>query len=413
MHLRKTVWLTAFVLCAALANAHATSSAHRAQVQSPPRVAVHEPKGIALTQHGLGGPRAELTRRIDASPTRVMKSSGLAGAMGGARVRILAATPQSILLPIPQLTEGQVPLSYFITANPPDAVTAYRLWSRDDGNVVAVVSFAGIPQEVQITWCSVVLMTPWSVTPDRTPTDPYRAATACVQSTSDEVATLAERLWSANRTPEDFAESIRSHVERMARQSQPQSLDAVGILASGDNTICTANANLAAALMRARGIACRSMAVIPTVSFRYQMHRIAAFAANDRWVRFDPSSVHRDIPAKPWQNIVMSRTTIEDEQVSMGFRQSMMKGCPYAQEFELLTPEITMTGQDFFWTIAKPLASFEATEDATRLAAAAWTQFLESGTLSQGQMDARTATTAAEFAALLKGHSVSSESQER
>jgi len=281
-------------------------------------------------------------------------------------------------------------------------VTEYRIWSRSEGNVVVRVSLDARKQEVQLTWCAVVLMTPWNITPETAPFEPYRAASPCAQSASERIVQLAETLWPASGLPSEFAVGIRGHIERMARESDPKSLDAAGILASGDNTICTANSNLAAALMRAKGIACRSLAVIPSVSRRYEMHRVSEFEDGGRWVRFDPSSLQRDIPAKPWQNIVMSKSTMSDEERSMKPRNGIMPGCPYGQSIELPTRGVALKGFDFYWTIGKPLAQFEATEESARLAAAAWTRFLETGTLTQGQIDARAATTAAEFSELLK-----------
>jgi hypothetical protein len=79
-----------------------------------------------------------------------------------------------------------------------------------------------------------------------------------------------------------------------------------------------------------------------------------------------------------------------------------MLGCPYGQSIELPLSGVVLTGRDFFWTIGKPLAEFEATEESARLAAEAWKRFLETGALTQGQIDARAATTAAEFSELLK-----------
>ena len=70
---------------------------------------------------------------------------------------------------------------------------------------------------------------------------------------------------------------------------------------------------LAAALMRAKGIACRSVAVVPPIGQRLEMHRIAEYHDGERWVAFDPSSLQTDVPARPWQNVVMARTTPADE----------------------------------------------------------------------------------------------------
>src|SRR5262249_19200147 len=136
---------------------------------------------------------------------------------------------------------------------------------------------------------------------------------------------------------------------------------------------------------------------------RLEMHRIVELAEKDRWIPFDPSFLQTDIPAKPWQNIIMARTTPQDEQVAMKPRMGVALGCPYGQEMELLTPGVLLTGQDFFWTIAKPLAEFEATEEAARLAAKAWTRYLETGALTPAQLKAGSAKTATELGELWKG----------
>jgi hypothetical protein len=126
------------------------------------------------------------------------------------------------------------------------------------------------------------------------------------------------------------------------------------------------------------------------------MHRIVEFADKGQWFPFDPSSLHTDIPATPWQNIIMSRTTTQDEEIAMKPRMGVAVGCPYGQEIELLTSGVRLFGEDMFWTMAKPLAEFEPTEEATRLAATAWARYLETGMLTQGQLEAASARTAAE-----------------
>lgn len=359
-------------------------------------------KEAAIRLDGLAQPQAELERRITSAPVRMMKANGLAGAMGGARVKVTSIHPQEIILPVPQLADGQVPLCYFIASTPAEAAVEFRLRARDDGNVVALVRLAGKKQDAQITWAAVVLLTPWDVTSNRASAELYRAATACVQSKSDAVAKLAADLWPKSANAEVFAANIQRHIREMKRLERPRALDALGILKSGENSICTANANLALALMRSKGIACRSLAVIPTTSQRLEMHRTVELAKKDRWITFDPSSLQTDIPAKSWQNIIMSKTTTQDEQAAMKPRMGAALGCPYGQEIELLTPGVILTGQEFFWTMAKPLAEFEVTEEAARRAAKAWTRYLETGTLVPGQLKAGSAKTAAELGDFLK-----------
>jgi hypothetical protein len=128
------------------------------------------------------------------------------------------------------------------------------------------------------------------------------------------------------------------------------------------------------------------------------MHRVIEFFDDNRWQSFDPSSLQTDIPAKPWQNIIMAKTTAGDEQVSMKPRMGAMVGCPYGQELELLSSGVTLWGQDFFWSLAKPLAEFEPTDEAVRLAVEGWNRYLETGTLTAGQLKAASAKTSAALA---------------
>jgi hypothetical protein len=357
---------------------------------------------VVLKRDGVAEQRAVLAKRIEAAPQKRMTAAGLAGAMGEVRVTVTAAAPQEILLPIPQLADAQVPLAFFVDSTPPDAVTDFRLRTRDEGNVVLVVRLAGKRQEVRVAWSAVVLLAPREVTANATKPEPYRAATACVQAKADEVAKLAEQWWPKSGKADEFAANIQKNVAGLKRLDRPKSLDALGILKSGENGICTANANLAAAVMRAKGVACRSVAVIPPIGMKLEMHRTAEYHAGGRWHPFDPSSVTPDVPSKPWQNVIMSKTTVADEQAAMKPRMGVMVGCPYAQELELLTPGVNLFGADFFFTIAKPLAEFEPADEVAKAAAAAWAKYLGTGALTPAQAKAAAATTAADFAAALK-----------
>lgn len=354
--------------------------------------------GVVIQQEELLGQCDAIEKVITDAPSAMMKRSGLAGAMGGAHFKLTSTGAQEVMLPLPQLADGQVPLFYFIRSMPSDAAEEFRLRKRDASNVVVSIRLASGSREVELKWSSVVLFTHEDTTTNPTPPDGYREATACVQAKADEISKLATDLWPANSNTAAFAASIQQFIREMRRKKQPRSLDALGIYRSGENGICTANANLAAALLRAKGIACRTMAVIPTTSDRLEMHRIVELFDENRWQSFDPSSLHPDIPAKPWQNIIMSKTTGWDEEVSMKLRLGAMAGCPYGQEAEMLSSGVSLWGQDFFWTQANPLAEFDPTEEAVQLAVANWNRYLTTGALTQGQLKAASAKNADAFA---------------
>jgi len=332
-----------------------------------------------------------------------MAGTGLVGAVGGARVKILNEGTHEILIPMPQLVDSQIPVCYSITTTPGEAATKYSLRIREDSNAVVSLQLNGSPgQEIRIDWVSIILISPRVVVPNQVSTEQYIRPTACVQSGDTQITKLAQKLWPDNGRIDAYAANIQEFIRDMKQNKQPRSMDASGILESGGNWICTANANLGAALLRVKKIPARSIAVIPPTAQRLEMHRIVAYFDSGKWVKFDPSSLQKDIPMKTWQNIIMAKTTITDENVAMKPRMGTSLGCPYGHELEIPDGGITLCGKDFFWTMARPLAKFDACDEAINRARKGWNGFLETGKLGQGQIVAMSAKNAADFLEGLK-----------
>jgi hypothetical protein len=314
------------------------------------------------------------------------------------RTKVLTAGAHEILLSMPQLTDTQIPICFAVATTLQPAGTELRLREREGSNMVVSVRLKADPgQEVQIDWCALILLTDKPSAGDRGPMDSYRRATSCVQSTNKQVNALADRLWPADGKVESYAAAIQDFIRQMKQQKPPRSMDAVSILESGANWICTANANLAAALLRAKGIACRSLAVVPLTGQKLEMHRIIEYFDTGRWTSFDPSLLQQEIPLTPWQNIIMAQTTIPDEELAMKPRMGSAFGCPYGQEVEFLDSGVSLWGNDFFWTLGKPLTEFEVSDKVVDQARREWVHFLASGELSQTQLHAASVTNAGSF----------------
>jgi hypothetical protein len=340
--------------------------------------------------------------KIKAAPAKSMSGPGLAAAQGGTTVRLLKSGTHELIIPLPQAVDAQAPLWYCVRSSPANAVVEYQIRSREGNQVLSTKLKGEANQEVKIEWHAVVLIAGTSIVPNRTAPADFAVATECVQSRSEKIVQLAEKLWPKSGKAADFALNIQTHIREMKQAKQPKSLDALGILDSGANGICTANANLAAALMRAKGVPARTMAVIPPISQRLEMHRIVEYFDEGAWKVFDPSSLHADIPMKPFQYVIMAKTTKADEDLAMKLRMGAMPGCPFAQEIELLTAGITPWGQDFFWTQAKPIAEFDVTSDAAKSAADRWKQFLDGGRANEAMTAAANARTSEELSQALK-----------
>jgi hypothetical protein len=347
---------------------------------------------------------SEAIKTVEAAgPRPTMHGTGLAGAMGGVNLKAQRDGTYDVRLPLPQLVGGQVPVCYSLDAKPKTALTACRLQERKDGNVFLNLTLnVNKGQDVTIEWSSVVLIVAKPILENRNAPEAFRTPTACAQADDPQIKELAAKLWPATGSAREYAASIQEFISGMEPRKRPMSLDALGILASGYNTICTANANLACALMRAKQVACRSMAALPTLSRRFEMHRIVEYFDNGTWVPFDPSRVYADIPLKPWQNIIMVKTSVEDEQTSMKPRPGAMRGCPFGQEAEFARPGLNLFGQAFFWTIAVPLAEFEVTDGAAALTAGHWRRFLETGTLSAAQFKAASTRNVGQYLEAMK-----------
>lgn len=356
------------------------------------------PPGIVVEQAGMAALHERITKAITSAPSRVMGDTGLVGTMGGVHLKVLKAGLHEVFIPVPQLADTQIPISYAITTIPPDAGAEYRLRIREGLNVVVSVRLEGKQnQEIQINWASIILITHKGTILNLGYPEAYLQETPCVQSEAGQVKKLAESLWPDTGGIGAYAKNIQAFIRNMKQNKRPRSLDALGILDSGANWICTANANLAAALLRAKDIPARSVAVIPPIGHVLEMHRIVEYFDAGQWVKFDPSSLQKNIPMKPWQSIIMARTTIADEDIAMKPRMGVSRGCPYGQELEFLDGGITLWGKHFYWTTGKSFAQFEASSKIIDLARKEWDRFLVSGKLSRGQMNAPVVTSVAAF----------------
>ena len=337
----------------------------------------------------------ELKRIHTVYPKRAMKGNGLVGVLGGVNLIAHQKGSYDVLLPIPRLVDKQVPIFYSLSVKPESALSSSRLQVREDGNAfLSLVFNADQNTELTIDWSAVVLITPMAIKENDIDPELFTVASPCVQSDSKQITDLATGLCTTNEDDElkQYCLNIRNFIANMENVAPPMSLDALGILKSGINYICTSNANLAAAFMRAQKIPCRMIATIPTNSYRLEMHRIVEYYDGGVWTAFDPSSWSESPLTNTWQNIIMAKSSISDEIASMEPRLCSMLGVPFGQEVEIMKPGLTLHGQDFFWTVAFPLAEFDVTDTIAKLTVACWQEFLQTGIISSKQIDAALAT---------------------
>ncbi|HZN39480.1 MAG TPA: transglutaminase domain-containing protein [Planctomycetota bacterium] len=337
---------------------------------------------VVLDLAELARHHATVAARLDAATPVTLAAGGSCGVRGATTVKLLGTAPATLQLPVPQQTHGQVPLLFGALAKPAAALHSLVL-RRDAAGATLVATVQGKNgTEVAIEWNAVVLLAerPEPATPKTA--KPFLAATPCAQANDESIRALAAQLAPADAAPTVLAKALQQWLPRQAPKQRPQTLDALGLLASGNHGICTMNANLGVALLRQRSVPARSLAVVPTTGQRLEMHRIVEWFADERWQRFDPSLVHTDVPMRVAQSVVMAITSIDDEERAGKPRMAAPLGCPFGQEVEIVRGPATLFGGDFFWTQALPLAAFDADDGAVAAAAAAWRQFQREGRCS-------------------------------
>lgn len=346
-----------------------------------------------VTRHQL------LAARIDAAQPIAFPAGGLCGVRGATTVKLGGKAPVVLQLPMPQQTLAQVPIVYTVEATPAAAVQSLLVQYEPDVGTVLLATLQGKNGcEVTLAWAAVVLLAERPLTDDGKLAAALLTATACAQADDAELVAAAKALAPAGATAVELATAMHRLLPQQPAKQRPQGFDARARWRSGELGICTMNANLAVALLRARAVPARSLAVVPSTGQKLEMHRIVEWFTDGQFQRFDPSLVHAEVPMRMSQSVVMATTSIAAEQRAGKLRMLAPLGCPWGQEVELLRGAAILHGAEFFWTRAVPLVAFAADDAAFAAAAAAWQQFLRDG---QPVAGADSAAGAADLAALI------------
>ena len=180
-----------------------------------------------------------------------------------------------LTFPIPGTYRDQVPLTFDLHVEPPTALKSFRWVRRPDlRNWLCEVTVAPTKDGALVRWEALVLVDRGKSEPlpraDK-PEAPEEAkawtrSTACVQSDDPAIREKADELAKGTEGLEDYARRVIAFTSH--HRGKPgaafDALDARKGLDCGGS--CTSRANLAAALLRARGIPARTVAHLPTWS---------------------------------------------------------------------------------------------------------------------------------------------------
>lgn len=243
----------------------------------------------------------------------------------------------SVFLPVPGLYREQFPLTFEVSTVPKSALLDYEVCQREDGlNWLCKVDVK-VLGPVRINRKSIVLVKGRKKHPLRKTTAAapkavaqWLMSTVCVQSDDPEIRAKSLEL---TKGAEDVGSCARAIIEftseNRGRDDQVfNALDARKALACGG--YCTSRANLAAALLRAKGIPARTVAHIPVwYGWMYEHWLTEYWHPGEGWVWLEPS-VNQYEPA-PNSLVILAVSGIIDEEKSLDpvYLRCIMPGAPY------------------------------------------------------------------------------------
>jgi hypothetical protein len=258
-----------------------------------------------------------------------------------------AKEPDHVLIPLPLAYRDQVPLSFELTVDPPNAIDAIEIYQDGLDNYVLKAKFStnGKWEHVDISFKSMVIVGPSDFSgtpvqadiPDVWPAEaqPWLAATWCVDAKHERIKAIGDEI---RGSTSDVPEIIRLVLKRAGvafASAQGQATAMTAVQALDKRGSCTSCANLVAALLRASGVPARIVAGYPSWSGPLQTHYIVeAYLPDYGWYPIESTQCQ-----SPWPNTHQVNVAIipphHEEKVKAGPRLGIGAGVPFLSLTEI------------------------------------------------------------------------------
>lgn len=323
------------------------------------------------------------------SPTMTMGGTRIVALTGSGILRASSQTvvgggPGEVRFPVPSPYRDQAPISFKLASDVPNALKSWKLVKRINNDWICVAN-VDPPKDrpVHLRWESLVLIrrTTPAVLPkaDFNPPPPevneWTRPSGVVQCDDPGVMAKAEEIKKDCTDVEQFARKVIEFTSQNHGTGQPfNSLDAKAALGCGGS--CTSRANLAAALLRAGGVAARTVPHLPTWAYGSQLYEhwlTEYWHPGVGWVWLEPTM--GKFQPEPSTLATLAVSTLMDERATGtdGQLEWIMPGAAYMsgiQGFGKLVPASRDGESDNNW--CKPERRMEVSVDLFRAASAAW-----------------------------------------
>lgn len=314
----------------------------------------YEPRAIKNPQHALNTTHSSSFASLNDwfDPVKILQDiSRKGGAIVSARfqITVMAKEPHghgTVQFPIPGPYREQVPLSFHLHADPPDALGKVACRIRKDGrNWICKAEVTPPAEGVKLEWSALMLIghreTPelpkvtWGQMTYPDEVAQWTRPTACIQSDDKGIKNCAQGYRQCSDNLEEYVKKVikftSEHKLEETMQGGPamlKSLDAVHALNYGGS--CTSRSNLCAALLRAEGIPARTQAHLPTwAAEHYQHWSVEYWHPRVGWTWIEPVLNNYQQPES--SSVVLNTSNPKDEDLAFDQRiqqSGVLQGVP-------------------------------------------------------------------------------------
>ena len=225
-----------------------------------------------------------------------------------------------ITFPIPGFYREQIPLTFDVSTEPPNALVRYQIHRRQGTqNWICEVTLKPPVRGTIINWDSLVIVSGRAASrlPKVKASVPkevrqWTRSTACVQSADDAIRAKANQLAIGADDTESYVRQVIAFTAANKGTGKTfVSLDAASALGCGGS--CTSRANLAAALLRAHGIAARTVSHLPAWfdSPLFEHWLVEYWHPGVGWVWIEPTLERFQPP--PNELVILAESSPDDE----------------------------------------------------------------------------------------------------
>jgi hypothetical protein len=253
----------------------------------------------------------------------------------------------NVLLPVPLAYRQQVPVTYELAVDPPEAATGITIYQDTPPNHVAKVSvvLSGRHDKVDIKFRSLVLVGPssFSNVPDRAPIpeqwpeecQPWLKSTWCVDAQNSQIQALSKEIRDDANDVMTIIAGVQKQAGTVFANAQGQAWDLTAVAALTGRGSCTSCANLVAALLRASHIPARVVAGYPSWTGPLQTHYIVeAYVPKFGWYPIESTMCRSPWPNEYEINVAIVPPKYESQELAGG-RPQAAAGVPFLSLTEM------------------------------------------------------------------------------